>query len=135
MPHYSNRSRSRLETAHQLLQDLFHEVIKYADCTILEGRRDKARQNMLYRQGKSKVQFPDSRHNPLPSLAVDVAPYPIDWEDLPRFYYFGGTVRGIAFTLDIPLRWGGDWDGDLEVKDQNFNDLVHFELKLTEGEM
>ena len=134
MPRYSKRSRSKLETAHPLLQDLFHEVIKHADCTILEGHRSEARQNMLYRQGKSKVQYPDSRHNALPSMAVDVAPYPIDWEDVRRFYYFGGTVCGIAFVLDIPLRWGGDWDGDLQVKDQNFNDLVHFELKLTEGE-
>jgi len=134
MPYYSKRSQSRLETAHPLLQDLFNEVIKHADCTILEGHRDKARQNMLYRQCKSKAQYPDSRHNALPSLAVDVAPYPIDWEDLRRFYYFGGIVKGVAFVLDIPLRWGGDWDGDLQVKDQNFNDLPHFELKLTEGE-
>jgi len=26
------------------------------------------------------------------------------------------------------LRWGGDWDRDTQVDDNNFDDLVHFEL-------
>ena len=28
----------------------------------------------------------------------------------------------------IPLRWGGDWDVDTELKDNDFDDLPHFEL-------
>jgi hypothetical protein len=28
----------------------------------------------------------------------------------------------------LKLRWGGDWDMDTEVKDNKFDDLVHFEL-------
>jgi len=67
-------------------------------------------------------------HNRYPSRAIDLAPWPLDWSDIRRFYYFGGFVVGVANKLDIPIRWGGDWDGDFEVKDQNFNDLVHFEL-------
>jgi hypothetical protein len=31
--------------------------------------------------------------------------------------------------MDIPLRWGGDWDSDTEVNDNGFDDLVHFELE------
>ena len=130
MPYYSKRSRSRLETAHQLLQDLFNEVIKHADCTILEGHRDEQRQNMLYQQGKSKVQYPDSRHNALPSLAVDVAPYPIDWDNRERFILFGGFVLGIASQMNIKIRWGGDWGMNFDPKDESFSDTPHFELLL-----
>lgn len=79
--------------------------------------------------GFSKVRFPNSRHNVNPSLAVDVAPWPIDWMDTERFIYFGGYVKGIAAQLGIPIRWGGDWDGDFELKDNLFNDYGHFEIQ------
>jgi len=46
-----------------------------------------------------------------------------------RFYDFGGYVLGSAERLGVPLRWGGDWDRDHDVfDDQTFQDLVHFEL-------
>ena len=128
MPRYSKKSEQKLKTCHPELQALFAEVIKYVDCTILDGHRDKAQQDRLYNLGRSRVMYPDSRHNELPSMAVDVAPYPIDWNDLARFYYFGGIVVGIAFEMGVSLRWGGDWDKDMQVKDQNFNDLPHFEI-------
>lgn len=128
MPYFSDRSLRQLDTCDQRLQRLFHEVIKTVDCTILEGYRDKEKQERAFLNGKSKVHYPNSRHNQRPSMAVDVAPYPIDWQDIRRFYYFGGYVVAIANRLQIPIRWGGDWDGDFHVKDQNFNDLPHFEL-------
>lgn len=71
----------------------------------------------------------DSKHLALPSRAVDVAPYPINWGDKKRFYHFAGYVQGLAAQLGISLRWGGDWDGDNDLNDQTFFDLVHFELK------
>ena len=64
----------------------------------------------------------------MPSLAADVVPYPIDWEDHQRFYMFVGIVQGIAASMNIKIRCGADWDGDMEIKDQNFHDLPHFEL-------
>ena len=39
-----------------------------------------------------------------------------------------GFVMGIANTVGIKLRWGGDWDKDTELKDNKFNDLGHFEI-------
>lgn len=128
MPSFGTRSKMQLGSCHSDLQKLFEEVIKHYDCTILEGHRTEDRQNELYSQGKSKVKFPDSKHNSFPSMAVDVVPYPIDWDDTRRFYMFVGIVRGIASQLGINIRCGADWDGDLEVKDQNFHDLPHFEL-------
>jgi hypothetical protein len=107
---------------------LFGEVVKHFDCTIICGHRGEVEQDRACFDGRSKVRFPNSKHNKQPSLGVDVAPYPIDWSEYNRFYMFVGVVRGIAAVLGIPIRCGADWDGDLEVKDQNFHDLPHFEL-------
>ena len=63
-------------------------------------------------------------------MALDVCPYPIDWNDKDRFYNFAGLVKGIAISMDIKIRWGGDWDGDNDLKDQTFFDLPHFELDI-----
>ena len=103
-------------------------MIKHVDCTILEGHRGAARQNELFEEGRSKLKYPSSKHNDLPSRAVDVAPHPIDWDDLPRFYRFAGYVEGVALQMNIKLRWGGDWDRDWDLKDNRFNDFPHFEL-------
>ena len=126
---FSNRSASTLMQCHYDLQLLFREVIKHADCTILCGHRGRAEQNNAYHEGRSKLEFPESKHNGIPSLAVDVAPYPIDWNNKEGFYYFAGVVKGIASQLKIEIVWGGDWDGDSNLHDQSFMDLPHFELK------
>ena len=102
---------------------------KHFDCTILEGHRGKERQDKAYADGKSKVKYPDGKHNQFPSVAVDVAPYPIDWSDRDRFHYFGGFVLGVAKQMGMNIRWGGDWNQDTKTKDNKFDDLVHFEIK------
>jgi len=129
MPKFSKKSLSKLETCDKRLQDLFLKVVKKFDCTILEGYRSKDRQNKLFDEGKSKLKYPKGKHNSLPSKAVDVAPYPIDWNDRERFTYFAGYVIGIAYQMGLKIRWGGDWDMDTQVKDNNFDDLPHFEIK------
>jgi len=126
---FSQRSKERLFTCHPDIIRVMKEVIKGVDCTILEGHRHKEKQDDVYQQGLSQVMWPNSKHNQEPSLAVDVAPYPIDWNDTNRFYYFGGYVLGVADQLGINLRWGGDWDQDNDLSDQHFMDLVHFELR------
>jgi len=130
MPAFSERSKAHLRTAHPCLQRLFNRVVQTYDCTILEGHRTEARQNRLYAEGKSKVRYPNSKHNYIPSQAVDVAPYPIDWHDTDRFYHFAGYVLGMAELMGVPLRWGGDWDRDTILDDQTFDDLPHYEVVL-----
>lgn len=131
---FSQISRQRLNECHEDLIILFDEVIRYFDCSVITGYRNEDKQNKAFEDKKSKLRYPDSKHNKTPSLAIDVAPYPIDWDDIRRFYYFGGYVMATATqmfidgTLDHGIRWGGDWDGDHEIKDQSFNDLVHFEI-------
>ena len=110
------------------LQEVFNEVIKHFDCIIVTGYRTKEEQDDHYVSGRSKVKYPNSKHNTSPSLAVDAAPYPINWNDRERFNLFAGYVLGIAASRGIRLRWGGDWNRDTEVKDNKFDDLLHFEL-------
>ena len=136
MPAFGQSSLERLETCDPRLQDVMHEVIKIYDVTILEGKRSWKRQRELLHQGKSKVQPGESKHtSPTEgdvdwlSLAVDVAPYPIDWQDSKRFVYLAGIVMGIASGLGYTIRWGGNWDMDqVIIDDQSFDDLPHFEL-------
>lgn len=134
MPMFSQESLSKLSTCHLDLQTIFFEVVRNFDCTVLQGVRNKAEQEQYFKEGKSKLQWPNGKHNQFPSIAVDVAPYPINWNDTKRFYLFAGIVIGIAVRLrdegkiKYTVRWGGDWDGDTLIDDQKFNDLVHFEL-------
>ena len=133
MPRYSKRSKDRLATCDQRLQNVFNEVIKHVDCSILEGHRSKERQNKLYDEKRTKVKYPNGRHNSNPSKAVDVTPYPVKWEDRERQTFFAGVVLGIARSMGINLRWGGNWDmykenGKWEVADNRFDDFPHFEI-------
>ena len=128
MPRFGRKSKERLSTCDPKLQELFNEVIKHVDCSILEGHRGKERQNKFYDEGKSKVRFPNGRHNASPSRAVDVTPYPVDWADRERQTLFAGFCLGMANRMGIQIRWGGDWDQDFEVKDNRFDDFPHFEL-------
>ncbi|MFK5892320.1 MAG: M15 family peptidase [Pseudomonadota bacterium] len=129
MPTFGKSSASRLATCHPNLQELFNEVIKNYDCSILQGTRSKEEQDEYFRTGKSKVQYPNSKHNHSPSLAVDVVPYPIDWNDWNRFYHFTGYVKGVADKLGIDIRSGIDWDSDNDFSDQSWIDAPHFEVK------
>ena len=129
MAKFSKKSRDKLNTCDERLQKVFNEVIKYIDCSVLEGHRGEERQNRLFEEGKTKVTYPNGRHNSNPSNAVDVTPYPINWEDRERQTLFAGFVIGIARSMGITLRWGGDWDMDFEVMDNRFDDFPHFEIR------
>lgn len=129
MPSFGTTSRERLDTCHDDLSRLFERVVQIVDCKILEGHRNQLRQQQMFDEGKSKVVWPYSKHNQSPSMAVDVAPWPIPTGWHPHgFIHLAGVVRGIAAEMGIKIRWGGDWDGDFNLMDQTFNDLVHFEL-------
>ena len=125
---FSRKSKDILNTCHEDLQAVFFQVVRQFDCTIIGGHRGKKEQNALCDAGKSKLRWPKSKHNTDPSGGVDVAPYPINWQDLNRFRFFAGYVVGMAHSMGIVLRWGGDWDSDTELSDNRFNDLCHYEI-------
>lgn len=147
MPSFSPRSLGRLASCNATLNQVLKGVVAIRDCTILTGHRGKEAQNQAVKDENSQVSWPDGKHNSYPSNAVDAAPYPVRWDckivepehrqfvrwkavyNLCRFYYFGGLVVGYAAALGKKVRYGGDWDGDGELDDQKFKDLVHFETK------
>ena len=128
MAKFGKTSKKRLKTCDERLQKVFNEVIKYVDCSVLEGHRGQERQDKLLLESKTKVQYPLGRHNAIPSRAADVVPYPVDWNDRERFHLFAGFVLGIARGMGINLRWGGDWNQNFEVDDNMFDDFPHFEV-------
>lgn len=121
MPKFSKLSKERLATAHPDLQRLFNEVIKDVDCTVLYGHRGKKEQDDAYARGNSGLQWPNSKHNKKPSLAVDVVPWPVNWNDLESFVRLSRIVKLKAKLLGIPIVWGGDW--------KKLVDMPHYELK------
>ena len=128
---FGKRSSERLLDAHVDLQNIMHLVMSWQimDFTILETLRTMERQEQLVRDGLSKTY--KSKHLKQAdgySHAVDVAPYPIDWNDTGRFYVLNGIIRAAAAELCIDIRTGADWDNDGLVKDQSFHDLPHVEL-------
>ena len=125
MPRFGKRSKERLKGVDAKLVNVANELIKLMDVTVIEGLRSQERQNELVAQGKSKTKF--GKH--VAGKALDLAPYPIDWDDRERFHYMGGLIRGIGHSLGVDGRWGGDWDSDGEIADNNFDDLVHVEIK------
>jgi peptidoglycan L-alanyl-D-glutamate endopeptidase CwlK len=137
MPKFSKTSLKRLEGVHPLLQDLCFKVISSYDFTITYGIRTVAEQQRLVSEGLSRTMA--SLHLPQAdgyAWAVDVAPYPIDWNNLKRFYYLAGRMDQAAQQLlpsGYKLRWGGDWDMDHDFDDQSFMDLLHYELRVDGG--
>jgi len=137
MAHFGSVSSGRLNTCDQRLQDLFREVVERYDCAVLCGHRTKEEQEVAVADGVSWVNWPYSKHNRIPSLAVDVAPLVnggIDWDGPQHertWYHFAGYVLATAQRLGIRVRWGGDWNGNLDLRTSDEGkrrDLPHWEL-------
>ena len=120
MPTFSKTSLERLATCHENLQRIAHQAIKHQDFTVLCGYRGIDEQNRAFKEGKSKLQWPFSKHNTYPSTAFDLAPWPLDWNDLRQFLRLSGTIKRAALELNIPIVWGGDW--------KTFKDYPHYQL-------
>lgn len=120
MPRFSKTSLERLATVDRKLYDICSEVIKVYDFTVICGHRDKEEQDKAFAEGRSKTPWPTSKHNSTPSMAVDLAPYPIDWNDLERFKELDNHMQAAADKLGIKIRWGGHFT--------NIKDLDHWEL-------
>lgn len=144
---YGRHSRAVLATLHPKLRELVQAVLEYRDHKLLRGVRDVAEQAGYVEAGLSQTM--DSRHLPgggyrdpsdvlkaeaeFPDLAYAV--------DMTVFHhgkvsyvkrevaYFMGYVQAKADELGIEIRWGGDWDSDVDQDEHAFWDGVHVELK------
>lgn len=137
MRKWSGKSKKVYDELDPRLQDVMDYILQnVADISLLCGHRNQRTQNEYYYAipQVSKVPWPESKHNSLPAKAVDFQPYPYParpeklWASLA---YIAGSAKEYAKSRGYELRWGGDWDGDGDLTDQNFDDLFHLELKET----
>jgi peptidoglycan LD-endopeptidase CwlK len=129
MPSFGRASQFQLDSCHSDLQKVLKEAIKYVDFSVVCGFRNQADQDKAFAAGNSKLKWPHGEHNHLPSRAVDIAPYPINWNDAEAFTLLSGVIYGIACMMGIKLRLGADWDGDFNTLEHKFKDRPHIELK------
>jgi peptidoglycan L-alanyl-D-glutamate endopeptidase CwlK len=135
MPVLSNKSKAERDSCDPRLIKLIDAAIKDVDFVVVEGHRNKERQDAAFAKGASKVRWPYGNHNKKPSKAFDFAPYPIDWSDkvknLARFMFVAGVLHAHAKRLGIKIRFGWDWNRDLDPRNENFMDWGHVELDET----
>lgn len=122
-------------TLHVDLQRVIDEALKTTNMRCQCGHRGEDAQNAAVANGTSKLRWPNSKHNSQPSLAVDLLPWPFDfdkdWKDRSRFARMMGHVESAAKRLGIPIRLGLDFDGDERTDvDEEWKDFPHVELKL-----
>ncbi len=115
----STKGAQKLLECDPRLQVIVNELLEHMDISVLCGYRGKEDQDKAYAEGKSKLKFPLSKHNVTPSLAVDIAPSPIDWNDIGRFNTMLDKVQEIADKHKIKVRLGRTF---------RFKDYPHVEL-------
>ena len=145
-------STRQLETCAADIKDVLYDAAVVMDFSVLEGKRRVQKQQAVRDAGFSTTL--QSKHvYPLgsPSHAVDIAPYPVKWpqkprwirklmwklvqryvRDIARFYFLAGYIKRTSEEHGVVLRWGGDWDGDMDFSDQKWDDLPHYEIKETQ---
>ena len=126
-------SLARLQGVDETLVNVVKRAIEISevDFTVLEGVRTLERQRELYAQGRTEpgkivTWTMKSRH--IEGKAVDLVPYPLDWNDLEKFNKIKDAMFQAARELDVNLRWGADWDGDGNYRENGEYDSPHFEI-------
>lgn len=133
MSSFGPSSLVQIATLHSDLAKILVIGIQRMDFTVVEGYRGKVAQNQAYAKGYSKLKYPSGNHNQWPSLAVDCAPYPVDWSDqsraLERFVFMQGIFWSVSLEIGIPIRQGIDWNRNQDMRDEHgLHDYPHLEL-------
>ena len=76
---YGDRSESSISTCTDFIQRVFRKTLELFDHSALEGHRGKIKQDHYYDTHKSKLKYPNGKHNSIPSMALDAVPYPVYW--------------------------------------------------------
>jgi len=118
------KSLDRLNTCDDKLKILVTSAIVTSpiDFSVICGYRAKEEQNKAFYEGKSKLRYPQSKHNYFLSDAVDIMPYPQQFKATEKEWQtLLNHIKAVAKKLNIEIRCGIDWE--------NFPDYPHIELK------
>lgn len=126
-------SLARLQGVDETLVNVVKRAIEISevDFSVLEGVRTLERQRELYAQGRTapgKIVTWTMKSKHIDGKAVDLVPYPLDWNDLEKFNKIKDAMFQAARELDVNLRWGADWDGDGNYREKGEYDSPHFEI-------
>lgn len=135
----SQRSIKALEGVHPKLIEVVELALKLSpvDFMVIEGVRTPQRQIELYAQGRTKpgkivTWTLQSKHFPSKLTgyghAVDLLPAPYDWKEAKPFDLMAKAMFEASKKLDVPIRWGKDWDKDGINGEKGETDSPHFEL-------
>lgn len=147
----SQKSLDRLKGVDERLVKVVKRAIELSpiDFMVLEGVRSKEQCMINYGKGRTvsqcqakgvpaKYAQPSAAkvtwlNNPFASKhtvgkAVDLVPYPVDWNDLKKFDAIAKAMLQSAKELGVPVRWGADWDGDGKPRERGESDSPHFEI-------
>ncbi|WP_180297020.1 M15 family metallopeptidase [Snodgrassella alvi] len=139
----SNRSLQRLYGVDASLVKVVKRAIELTrqDFMVTEGLRTHEQCCINYGKGRTAQQCslkgvpakyaqPDLSkvtwlNNPFASKhvtgrAIDLIPYPIDWNDLKKFHLIAAAMKQAAAELGVRIMWGGDW--------KSSKDYPHFEI-------
>lgn len=139
----SNRSLNNLKSVDLNLINIVKHAIKITtqDFMVIEGLRTREQCYINYGKGRTqaeciKKQVPARYANPntakvtwltnplgskhVTGRAVDLVPFPLDWNDINKFNKIAEAMKKAAQELKIDLRWGGDW--------KHSKDYPHFEV-------
>lgn len=139
----SKRSLTNLQGVNTNLVKVVQRAIEIAkqDFMVTEGLRSREQCCINYGKGRTAQQCtqkgvpakyaqPDISkvtwlNNPFASKhaqgrAVDLVPYPVDWNDLAKFRLIAEAMKQAAKELNVSINWGGDW--------QKTKDYPHFEV-------
>lgn len=139
----SKRSLDRLVGVDEDLVKVVKRAIEITqqDFAITEGLRSREQCCINYGKGRdvaqctakgvpakyaqpnaSKVTWVNNPYNSkhAKGKAVDVVPYPVDWDDLNKFHVIADAMKQSAQELGVNIEWGGDW--------MKTKDYPHFEV-------
>jgi hypothetical protein len=99
MARFGTKSQEKLATMDKRIVEIAKAVVQEMNISATYGMRGEAEQNELFNTGYSKLEYPKSAHNNIPSLAGDFQPYPVNWNNLAEFtqmrelfYYHAGRL-------------------------------------------
>lgn len=147
------RSIRNMQAIHPDLIRVIERAIELTtqDFMVLEGVRAERRQHELYGHGRTAAELRADGVDPAlarPSLkpttwtlkskhfvqedgyghAVDLVPYPLDWDTLSKFDAIADAMMKAADELGVLIRHGADWDMDGKRRERGESDNPHFEL-------
>lgn len=128
-----NTSLARLKGVDETLVNVVKRAIEISeiDFSVLEGLRTLTRQRELYAQGRTtpgKIVTWTLKSKHIMGKAVDLVPYPLDWNDLGKFDKIKKAMFQAAEEQGVNLRWGADWNSNGKPREKGEFDSPHFEI-------